>query len=152
MEEPFAKCITYQAGYNYRLVKPYSVYLGIPTITGEPVVTDWITYIDGVMTLLRGYAWDGASGPARDTKSIMRAAAEHDGGYQLIRLGYIAPEYRAFFDFLFRETYRADVARSASWWRRAIGKVRKDWLYLGVHWFGGPSAEPSAERPVLTAP
>ncbi len=146
------KCIKYQAGYKYRLVEAYSVHLGIPTVTGKPVITRWMTYIDGLMTLLPGYAWDGASGPARDTKSILRASAEHDGGYQLIRLGYISPEYKQSFDFLFRETYRIDVARSASWWRRAIGSVRKDWLYLGVDWFGGPSIEPSAERPVLTAP
>ncbi len=44
---------------------------------------------DGVLTLRRDYLSDGASGPARDTTNIIRAAFIHDALYQLLRLGIL---------------------------------------------------------------
>ena len=41
----------------------------------------------GDLLILKDYAWDGASGPTMDTKSIMRGALAHDGLYQLMREG-----------------------------------------------------------------
>ena len=38
----------------------------------------------GVLTMKKDYAWDGASGPAKDTKTAMRGSGLHDALYQFI--------------------------------------------------------------------
>lgn len=48
----------------------------------------------GRLTVLRGYAWDGPSGPTFDTKSFMRASVVHDVLYQCLREGLLPPSYR----------------------------------------------------------
>lgn len=39
----------------------------------------------GLLTIKKGYSWDGASGPAIDTKNILKASLVHDALYQLMR-------------------------------------------------------------------
>jgi len=38
----------------------------------------------GILTLKKGYCWNGASGPTWDTPSCRRGSALHDAGYQLL--------------------------------------------------------------------
>ena len=40
---------------------------------------------DGLLTIRKGYAWDGPSGPTIDTKDFMRGSLVHDALYQLLR-------------------------------------------------------------------
>jgi len=89
---------------------------------------------DGVLTLQEGYTWDGASGPAIDTRSVMRASAVHDAFYQAIKYGLLPIQYRKCADLLlrdlairdgcsrFRATYFFYAVRVFG--RLAIGKIR----------------------------
>lgn len=59
-------------------------------IIGRACKTDWVELDrNGVMNLSAGYAWDGASGIAINTKNSVRASCGHDALYQLIRLGLL---------------------------------------------------------------
>jgi len=96
----------------------------------------------GLMTLKTAYACDGVSGPAINTKTNRRAAFYHDGGYQLIRGGYLPYECREILDLEFRDICIKDGMRR---WR-AWGH------YQGVRLGGGPAASTKARKKELTAP
>ncbi len=49
---------------------------------------------DGTLTLLKGYAWNGASGPTLDTAGTMAPSAGHDALYQLIEMGVLPASER----------------------------------------------------------
>ena len=84
----------------------------------------------GDLLILKDYAWDGASGPAMDTKSIMRGALVHDGLYQLMREGGLPLSYRKSADKLLRKMCRED---GMMW-------IRAWWVYLAVRIFGKEAA------------
>ena len=84
----------------------------------------------GGIFFLKGYAWDGASGPAMDTQSIMRAALVHDGFYQLMREAGLDLSYRKPADQLLRRMCRED---GMSW-------LRAWWVYWAVRIFGKGAA------------
>ena len=83
----------------------------------------------GELLILKGYAWDGASG-AMDTRSIMRGSLVHDGLYQLMREGGLPLSYRKSADKLLRRMCRED----GMFWLRAW------WVYWAVRIFGKESA------------
>ena len=73
--------------YRFILTAPLTLDTGI---INRACKTDWIELDrNGVMTLSAGYAWDGASGIAINTKNSLRASCGHDALYQLIRLGLL---------------------------------------------------------------
>ena len=78
------------------------------------------------LKILKGYCWDGPSGPAIDTKDFMRGSLVHDCLYQLIREGYIRSSYRKKADTLLRKICRED----------GMSLIRSIWVYLGVRIFG----------------
>lgn len=83
--------IAYRKGYKYQLAKTYILNVGIHPV--DPIYTDFISLgTDGILLIKSGYAWDGASGPAIDTKTILRGSLVHDALYQLIREGHL-PKY-----------------------------------------------------------
>ena len=84
----------------------------------------------GELLILKGYAWDGASGPTMDTQSIMRASLVHDGLYQLMREGGLPLSYRKPADKLLRRMCRED----GMFWLRAF------WVYWAVRFFGKEAA------------
>lgn len=43
----------------------------------------------GVLTIKKGYRWDGPSGPTIDTPSFMRSSATHDCFFQMLRMGLV---------------------------------------------------------------
>ncbi|NJN64751.1 MAG: hypothetical protein HC882_07650, partial [Acidobacteria bacterium] len=57
---------------------------------------------DGVLTLYRGYGWDGMSFLALDTKDSQLGSAFHDALYRAIRLGLLPGSTRRDADTLFR--------------------------------------------------
>lgn len=64
------KTIRYRSGYKYQLAEGCTVRTGI--FPPEEIVTEFISLNTlGVLSIRRGYAWDGASGPTIDTKSSM---------------------------------------------------------------------------------
>ena len=98
----------------------------------------------GRLTLKKGYAWDGPSGPMIDTKNFMRGSLVHDALYQLIR------------EKLLRGSKRkpADVLLWLICLEDGMSRVRADYVYHAVRTFGGGAARPP-KRPrsvIITAP
>ena len=99
--------------------------------------------VDGLLTIAAGYAWDGASGPAINTPTILKGSLVHDACYQLIRLGVVPLEQRDIADQLLREICLSD----------GMWPVRAAWVYQAVHLFGGRFlASKGQGNEILTAP
>jgi hypothetical protein len=137
--------IAYRKGYKYQLADGYEVQLGYKG--GENLIEladdwTWLTE-DGRLLVTAGYAWDGASGPAMDTPTIMRASLVHDALYQLIRLGSLdKPTWKPRADKELRRICREDgMSRFRSWY-----------VYQAVRLGGGKAASPAGIKPVLYAP
>ena len=82
---------------------------------------------DGTLTLRKGYAWDGPSGPTIDTADSMRGSAGHDALYQLIELGLIPDRLRIHADADLRTWCMDD----------GMSELRANAWYKAVRIFGG---------------
>lgn len=87
---------------------------------------------DGILTINKGYSWDGPSGPTIDTKTFMRGSLIHDALYQLMREGYIDRSYRDYSDRLLKKICLED----------GMNKFRAWYVYISLKWFGSKNAEP----------
>ena len=82
----------YKRGYKYQLFKTEvfkdtGIYPDFNIIPGEHKHNPFIGLtLEGELTVLAGYAWDGCSGPTYDRKTNMRAGLGHDALSQLFRL------------------------------------------------------------------
>ena len=133
--------IEYRKGYKYQLAATFEVDTGI--IPPAPIETDFISLsIRGVLTIRKGYANDGPSGPTFDSPEFMAGALAHDALYQLMRLGYLPESYRKQADQLLRRM----CIQNGMW------KVRAAWVYAGVRIGAGPSSRPAHKRKIITAP
>ena len=106
--------IKYIDGYKHQLYETYSVKLRnnpLVVYDGEYLSLD----INGILTIKKGYAWDGASGPTWDTKNCKRASLVHDALYQLMREEVLPRKYRKSADYLFYKHLRED----GMWYVRA---------------------------------
>jgi len=133
------KKIKYKGGYKYQLVSDYQVQINIfPSVC---IFTKFIMLsMDGMLTILVGYAWDGASGGCPDLKKIMRGSLIHDALYQLIRMKLLTLDDRKPADKELRKACREDKM-----WR-----VNRWWVYRGVRWFAKGSA--IGEKKIQYAP
>ncbi len=136
------KCISYKKGYKYQLVKEYSV--AIPIKPDENIISDYIDLSsDGNLIIKKGYAWDGPSGPTRDTLNFMRGSLVHDALYQLMRAEKLdKDQYREPVDRLLQTMCKQDGMNSFRAWI----------VYQGVHLGGKPSADPANKKSVVRAP
>ena len=100
-------------------------------IHNDYVRLDW----HGKLSIFCGYAWDGPSGPAIDTKSFMRASLVHDALYQLMREGLLPQTCRKTADKIMRDVAKAD---GMSWPRRV-------WTYWGVRLGAGFAVKTGAD-------
>lgn len=80
---------------------------------------------DGKLSIHKGYAWDGPSGPALDTPSGMRASLVHDALYQLMRMGLLPMTWRKQADLELRRIARED----------GMSLIRSHYWYLAVRMF-----------------
>ncbi len=121
-------------GYKYELVDTVMVQTDI---TGLDIDTEYIALFEnGQLFVKLGYAWDGASGPAIDTKTIMRGSLVHDSLYQLMREGHLdRTKYRDAADQLLRKICLED----------GMWKVRANWVYWAVKSFAKRSSEPEKD-------
>lgn len=135
------KFIEYTAGYEYQLETEYTHATGItPRAPGGNHFVRMEA--DGLLVVSRGYAWDGASGPAIDTPTFMRGSLVHDALYQLMRLGVLSKDtHRQQAD----EVLRKVVIEDGMWTARAW------WVYHAVRLFGGHYMR-HAPNKILTAP
>lgn len=133
--------IKYIDGYKHQLYADYSVKLDVNPVTQY---SDRFLAIDinGVLTIKKGYAWDGASGPTWDTKNCKRGSLVHDALYQLMRMEVLPRSYRNHADKLFYVHLRED----GMWYIRA-----RLW-YRSVRVAAFSSADPKNRKKVLTAP
>jgi hypothetical protein len=133
--------IAYREGYKYQLAADYSIETGIEP--PERIETDYLRMeAGGLLTCLKGYAWDGASGWTFDTNDSMRGSLVHDALYQLMREGLLPQSCRPPADDLLRTLLLADRMfrpRAAVW-------------HLAVRIGAGPAAIPSDAHPILFAP
>ena len=136
------KCITYRGGYKYQIKETYTVPIELKP--PENINTDYIKLdTEGNITLTKGYAWDGPSGPTIDTLTFMRGSLIHDALYQLMREEFLDNKlYRKTADIILRKICRED----GMWFLRAW------WVYAGVRLFANPAADPADKRPLTYAP
>jgi len=133
--------IKYRKGYKYQLYEDYSIATGIklPCDLG----TDFLLMTrGGILTISKGYAWDGPSGPAIDTPNFMRGSLVHDALYQLMREGLLPQGYRNRADRLLQ-----DICLDAG-----MSRIRAWYVYRGVSRFAFPFASPDRLRPPQEAP
>lgn len=85
--------IKYRSGVKYVLAEDYKVTTRLKP--SDDILTEWVSLgVTGVLYIVAGYAWDGASGPAVDTLNSMRGSLVHDALYELMRLGVLGQEWR----------------------------------------------------------
>jgi hypothetical protein len=135
--------------YKYQLMDDYSLNIDIHPendIIEPPMPRE--TYIrlekSGTLTIYKFYAWDGPSGPTKDTKNFMRGSLVHDALYQLIRGHCIDQKFREYADDLLRAICIED----------GMSRFRAWYVYMGVRIFGGIAIKPRKvdEFEILTAP
>ena len=123
--------------WKYIMLADYWIHVGI--IPKKKIKLEFLE-LDrrGILTLLKGYMSDGASGPARDTANIMRAAFVHDALYQLLRLLLLQPfrKMRRKSDKVFRRISKED----------GVVMVRRFVDFWGLRWFGKRSATKKGEK------
>lgn len=134
--------VTYQRlhRWKYRLAAPYTVTIPINRTLSSP--GQYIRLDRRVLSLKMGYAWDGPSGPAMDTRNIMRASLIHDALYQLMRESLLDFEYRGIVDDIFRTHCLED----------GVSRLRARTLRWGLKAFGAKYAKPSKPPTVHRAP
>lgn len=136
------QCIEYKGGYKYQLYKTYQLNVSI-----EPSSDITTNYIDldqvGNLTLKKGYAWDGPSGPTIDTLNFMRGSLVHDALYQLMRAEQLSAEQH-------REA--ADDELKCICLEDGMSSIRAWWVYKSVRWFGEGATDGEAKKKVLGAP
>jgi len=136
-----SKPIVYRGGYKYQTAFDYVI--NLPIKPPEIINTYFLRMtLSGQLKIKRGYAWDGASGPTWDTKSVMRGSLVHDALYQLMRMKWLDKNYRKEADKILRVILIQDGAFRIRAWA---------W-YAGVRIFAGKSSTPAVARKILTAP
>ena len=135
------KRISYRGGYRYQLAKDYVHQINIKR---RNIDHDFIKLTaGGRLTVKKGYAWDGPSGPVADTKEHMRASLVHDALYQLMRNRDLNTEGdRKKADKLFAVMCRDDGV----WAPIAVA------YYRALQDFGKPHAKPESKKKILRAP
>lgn len=118
--------VFYKKGYEYQLEESFHLITGITPEKGGGNDFVWLDE-DGFLTINRGYAWDGPSGPAIHTTNFIRGSLVHDALYQLIRLGVLSLEQRRLADYLLKLIIKEDGMSSLRAW----------WVHKAVETFGG---------------
>ncbi|MDP7265822.1 MAG: DUF1353 domain-containing protein [Candidatus Thermoplasmatota archaeon] len=124
--------------YKYQLMGDYVIKIDIKP--SQNIDFEFISLsTDGALTIRKGYAWDGASGPAIDTREIMRGSLVHDVLYQLMRLSALNHKvHRKPADQIMKDICLEDKMCSFRAW----------YVYQGVHLFAEHSARPRKEPEV----
>ena len=136
------KCIAYNDGYKYQTKVDF--HLSIDIKLTAVIDTDYIVMDEkGQLTVKKGYAWDGPSGPVFVTKSFIRGSLVHDALYQLMREGRLDRH-------AWRES--ADKLLWAICIEDGMWRVYAWFVLQGVRLFADIAADPADNRPVEYAP
>ena len=134
--------IRYRSEYKHQLASDYGI--NIPIWPAKDIVTEFIELdTEGELTVRKGYAWDGPSGPVIDTPENMRAALVHDALYQLMRNRKLnVKTHRKAADKLFRDICKED----------GVSSFRANVYYKALRRFGKPAASPENKKKIHRAP
>ena len=135
-----SRAIKYRKGYKYQLAEDFNIHT---SITGYNVRCEFIRLTaDGVLTIKKGYASDGPSGPTIDTLNFMRGSFVHDALYQLIRAGLIPGGCKDIADSMLYVLCLED----------GMNAVRAYFVYRAVRWKGADALYPSSDNQIIVAP
>lgn len=127
--------IAYRGGYKYQLAETYAV-----TVAMKParnIQSDFIDLdVEGGLSIKRGYAWDGPSGPTIDTDNFMRGSLVHDALYQLLRQNDDGEHFDHAKD---RKVADQELIRICK--EDGMTCIRRQWVLAGVRWGGRGSAK-----------
>jgi len=133
--------VLYKKGYKYQLfsdrMEPTKIY-PFKNIVTQHIELD----TDGNLTIKKGYAWDGPSGPVIDSKCKMRGSLAHDALYQLSRGGHLTDGDMVKADELFRLICIED----------GLAKWRARLYYIALRKFGGAARREKNKRVIHSAP
>jgi hypothetical protein len=133
------------SGYKYQLMEKYSQDMQWSLAKGVVTSGRWIVMTKtGKLTIKKGYAWDGPSGPTIDTPDFMRGSLVHDALYQLMRDKLVEQKRRK----------PADVMLWLMCQKDGMSKTRADYVYHAVRAFGGRAAKPpkKPKKVIIKAP
>ncbi len=127
--------------YKYQLMEKYVHETGWALDAAVAGKGRWVAMSKtGRLTLKKGYAWDGPSGPSIDTKNFMRGSLVHDACYQLMREKHLPQARRKAADELLWMICLAD----------GMSQTRADYVYHAVRTFGASAARPRKKpKPVI---
>lgn len=114
--------------WKYKLVSDYARDIG----SFPEFKHTYFFMSNDILSIRKGYAWDGPSGPAIDTKNAMIASLVHDTLYQAMNLGLLDKSYRKQADKVYRSISRAEgmIAFRAWYQYHAIRKFYPIWKKL----------------------
>lgn len=137
-------CISYKQGYKYQIVESFIVDIPISPKVNIVSPSEYIEFTsEGKLTIKKGYAWDGPSGPTVDTLSFMRGSLVHDALYQLMREGSLnRDEFKEKSDRLLQKMCREDGMNAMWAW----------FVFIGLKVGGNPACSPSSNQAILKAP
>ena len=114
--------------YKFKVEENFSIELPfkIPDFEHE-----YASSKDGILSVKKGYAWDGASGPIINTRDTLVASLVHDVLYQAMRLNLIksSKENRMIADKNFFEILKMN----------GVNSIRRKVWYFAVRLFGKKS-------------
>ena len=132
--------IEYSDGIKYQLRKRVKIKTSIfpdTTIT-LPFIK---LFADGTLWISAGFAWDGLSGGAFDTRNSMPGSLAHDAIYKCLRSGKLDPKWRGEGDNEMRRRFLQDGV----WW------FRRWYLWKVVRRWASFAAAPKNRRKIIRA-
>lgn len=113
----------YWKGYKYVVAETFTVQT---EIKGYEITDDRTSLTkDGVLTIQKGYPWDGNSGPCLDIPSSMEASCVHDVLCDYINLDWLPQSLQPLAD----QEYYTLATGKGMWWRQARSRL------LAIRWY-----------------
>ena len=116
--------------YKFKVEENFSIELPFKI---PDFVHPYASLKDGILSVKRGYAWDGASGPVINTRDTLVASLVHDVLYQAMRLNLIksSEENKKIADKNFFKILKMN----------GVNSIRSKVWYLAVKLFGKKSTK-----------
>ena len=132
--------IEYTAGLDYQLHKRCETQTNI-----RPDVAIRLRLCSlsnkGVLRIYGGFAWNGLSGGAFDTRNSMPGSAAHDALYMMLRSGKLDAKWREEVDNEMRRILRED----------GVWRFRRWYLWKAVRRWASFAAAPENRRKIIRA-